>query len=199
MEKDQIVRGSGMIVMGGSAGSLDALINILGRLHPMFSIPMLIITHRNTQHESLLSELLSVRSGLIVKEVEEKETIRRGIIYVAPADYHVLVEKDKSFSLDYSEKEQHSRPSIDVSFYSASMVFGHELTGIILSGANSDGAEGQLMIKKAGGYTIVQDPLEATIDHMPRKAIRSSNPDLVTSVAGIANYLNQLDPKPSDI
>jgi len=153
---------------------------------------MLIVLHRTTQQDSLLTEVLKPRSHLKVKEVEEKELIVPGYLYIAPADYHVLIENEKTFSLDYSEKVEYSRPSIDVSFKSASDVFGSKLICILLSGANADGAAGMEFAKANGGFTIAQDPAEAVVDYMPRQAIKKKSVDLVLTTNEIADCLNQL-------
>ncbi len=178
-----------LIVIGGSSGSLEVILDILPRLPKSFPVPMLFVMHRNNSSDSLLRDLLARKSSLTVKEVEEKEEIVRGTIYLAPADFHVLIERDGSFSLDYSEKINYSRPSIDVTFMSAAEIFGARLTGILLSGANDDGARGMQVIKEKGGTTIVQDPAEAGVDMMPKEAIRRSVIDQVLTVAGIGDYL----------
>ncbi|MGY0039472.1 chemotaxis protein CheB [Pedobacter sp. NJ-S-72] len=105
------------LIIGGSAGSLDVLLKVLPALDDTLSFPIIIVVHRKHGADSLLPELLSGRTDLIVKEIDEKEPIRAGTIYVAPSDYHTLIEKDKSFSLDYSEKINYSRPAIDATFH----------------------------------------------------------------------------------
>ncbi len=168
-----------LIAIGGSSGSLEVILHILARLPADYPLAILLVIHRGNSPESVLTDLLLVKSNLPVREVEEKDRIRPACVYLAPADFHVLIEKDKSFSLDYSEKLNFSRPSIDVSFISAAIVFGRSLTGILLSGANDDGAEGLRQIKEQGGYTIVQDPEEAAVGHMPNKARLKSKIDEV--------------------
>ncbi|HEY4936668.1 MAG TPA: chemotaxis protein CheB, partial [Puia sp.] len=138
--------------------------------------------------------LLKLKSKLPVKEVEEKELISPAHVYLAPADYHVLVERDKTFSLDYSEKLNFSRPSIDVSFISAATVYGKKLTGILLSGANEDGAEGLRVIKEQGGHTIIQDLDDAVVDYMPKHASMKSRIDEVLNTEEITHYLISLIP-----
>ena len=178
-----------LIVIGGSSGSLEVILEILPRLPTSFPVPMLFVMHRNNSADSLLRDLLARKSALIVKEVEEKEEIVRGTIYLAPADFHVLIERDGSFSLDYSEKINYSRPSIDVTFISAAEIFGPRLTGILLSGANDDGSRGMEVIKEKGGTTIVQDPADAGVDMMPKEAIRRSEIDHILTTAEIGDYL----------
>ena len=147
-----------LLAIGGSAGSLQVVLGLLTTLRAGFPLPIILILHRNSVFESSLEELLATRTDLPIKEVEEKEPILPGILYLSPADYHVLVEKDYTFSLDYSERVQYSRPSIDVSFLSAANVYGRELIGLLLSGGNADGAEGLQYIQEKGGITVVQDP-----------------------------------------
>ena len=188
MEKKQIE----LIVIGGSSGSLDAILNIFTLLNIGFTLPIIIIMHRNNNIDTNLVRVLSTKTHLLVKEADEKEIIRSGIIYLAPPDYHLLIEKDKSLSLDNSEKVQYSRPSIDVTFQSAADIYKNKLLGIILSGANSDGAAGVATIKKNGGKVIIQDPITAQIPYMPQQAIARTKADKILSIHEIAGYLNNL-------
>ncbi len=193
MEKTEINRGS-LIVIGGSSGSLQVIIYILGRLPKDYPIPILLIVHRANSTDSMLLDLLVLKSNITVREVEEKDKIISSCIYLAPADYHVLIEKDETFTLDYSEKLNYSRPSIDVSFISAAEVYGENLTGVLLSGANEDGAEGLREIKERGGHTIIQHPDEAVVNYMPLQASYKSKIDEVLDTEGIARYLISLIP-----
>ena len=188
MEKKQIE----LIVIGGSSGSLDAIFNIFSLLDNGFTIPIIIITHRNSNIDTNLVKVLSTKTYLLVKEADEKDILKQGTIYLAPPDYHLLIEKDKSLSLDNSEKVQFSRPSIDVTFQSAADIFKDKLLGIILSGANSDGAAGVAAIKKNGGLVIVQDPASAQIPYMPQQAIAHTKVDQIISLYEIAGYINNL-------
>ena len=131
-----------LIAIGGSAGALQVILDLLSPLSPSLPIPILIILHRAGPSESGLEELLTVKTRLQCREVEEKEPLLPGTVYICPPDYHVLIEKDHSFSLDYSERVNYSRPSIDVSFRSAADVYGEGLICLLLSGGNADGAEG---------------------------------------------------------
>src|ERR1019366_6769016 len=126
-----------LVVIGGSAGSLQVILSFLAALPADFPLPVLIVLHRNGVFESNLEDLFASRTRAPVKEVEEKELIIPGTIYVCPADYHVLLEKDHSFSLDFSERVHFSRPSIDVTFRSAADSFGEELVALLLSGGNA--------------------------------------------------------------
>jgi len=193
MAKAEVNKGN-LIVIGGSSGSLQVIIYILGRLPNNYPIPVLLIIHRAYSIDSMLLDLLVLKSNMKVCEVEEKEKIVPSCVYLAPADYHVLIEKNETFTLDYSEKLNFSRPSIDVSFISAAKVYGKNLTGILLSGANEDGAEGLKEIKEQGGHTIIQHPDEAVVNYMPLQASYKSEIDEVLDSEGIARYLISLIP-----
>lgn len=192
MEKKGVTPAVQLIIIGGSSGSLKVILELLDLLRPDFNIPVLMVFHRNNQQGSLLTELLSLKTKITVKEVEEKEPILAGKIYIAPQDYHVLVEADKSFSLDYSEKIHFSRPSIDVSFISGAEVYKEHLLCILLSGANADGAEGLEKVKLNRGTTIVQDPEEADVPYMPQQALLKSIIDHTLNTSGIAAFMNKL-------
>lgn len=178
------------LVIGGSAGSLDGILQLLPALKSLTSLAIVLVLHRRTG-ESLLTHLLSERLSWPVKEAEEKEPIIAGTVYIAPADYHLLFEKDKTFSLDYSEKVHYSRPSIDVTFESAADVYGHALLAVLLSGANADGTDGLRSVRAAGGYTIVQDPAEAVVAYMPQHAINNNAVDKVAPVALMAGIIRE--------
>ena len=178
-----------MIVIGGSAGSLQTVFVILNMLPRYFNIPILLVMHRGAGGDSSLEELLRLKSQLIVKEVEEKEPVQAGHLYVCPADYHVLMEPDYCFSLDDSEKVHYSRPSLDVSFSSLADVYREKLMGIVLSGANADGAEGMECIQSRSGTTIVQTPEEATVPYMPEQVLKRIEPDHILKGAGIGQLL----------
>ena len=193
MEEKQITILPKLIAIGGSTGSLEVILNILPHLRHDFNIPILIVLHRMTQQDSSLSDLIASRSNMFVKEVEEKDPVSSGYIYLAPADYHVLIEKERTFSLDFSEKVEYSRPSIDVTFKSASDVYGDGLVCIVLSGANADGADGAAYAKSKGGFIIVEDPMEASVDYMPRQALKTKSVDLVLTTKEIIECLNLLE------
>jgi two-component system, chemotaxis family, protein-glutamate methylesterase/glutaminase len=193
MAKAEVDKGK-LIVIGGSAGSLQVVLYILGHLPNDYPIPVLLIIHRANSNDSMLLNLLGAKSNLTVREVEEKDIIIPSCIYLAPADYHVLIEKDETFTLDYSEKLNYSRPSIDVSFTSAAMIYGKNLIGILLSGANEDGAEGLKEIKEHGGHTIIQDPDDAMVNYMPIQASLKSRIDEVLNTEQITRYLISLIP-----
>ncbi len=181
-----------IVVIGGSAGSLEAIFKLLPLLPPAAGAAFVLVVHRKNDAESLLVGLLSKRTTMPVKEVEDKEQITANTVYIAPPDYHLLIENKKTFSLDGSEKIQYSRPSIDVTFQSVAEVFGSETIGIILSGANADGADGLKTIKDYGGFTIVQDPVSAEVDYMPKKAIERAGPNAVLEAGLIAPLIIKL-------
>ncbi|RYZ28501.1 MAG: chemotaxis protein CheB [Chitinophagaceae bacterium] len=180
-----------LLLIGGSAGSLDVLIQLLPALDKKLDLAIVIVLHRKAG-ESLLVDLLNDKTAWTVKEAEDKEDIQKRTIYVAPPDYHLLIEKDKTLSLDFSEKVHFSRPSIDVSFETAAEAYGSSLMAVLLSGANSDGAEGLRQIKQAGGTTIVQNPKEAAVAYMPQQAIELTKVDYIAGTTEISAIINRL-------
>ncbi len=187
MEKDTI-KGCRLLIIGGSAGSLEALLKILPNLSEI-SFSMVIVLHRKSAEDSTLEELIAAKTAVPVVEVEDKTPMEAGSIYIAPSDYHLLFEKDDTLSLDISEKVNYSRPSIDVAFESAAAVYGPSLAAILLSGANSDGTQGLIAIKNAGGIIIVQNPETAEMPFMPRNAIENTTPDLILDVDGLTEFI----------
>ncbi|MEI9944316.1 MAG: chemotaxis protein CheB [Chitinophagaceae bacterium] len=161
------------IVVGTSAGGLYALTELLQGLPVNYPVPVIVVQHRSKDQRDLLEEVLQSKCVIKIKQADEKENINSGYVYIAPPDYHLLVEDDKTFSLSADEAVRYSRPSIDVLFQSAAMAFKNSLIGIILTGANSDGATGMMTIKKYGGLTIAQDPGEAQFPVMPRASIEN--------------------------
>jgi two-component system chemotaxis response regulator CheB len=192
MEKGKMTADIKMIAIGGSAGSLQVILKMCEYIKPGFPIPVLLILHRHASFPSPLEELLSLKTDLRVREIEEKDKIEPGYIYTCPPDYHVLVEKDHSFSLDDSEKVNYSRPSIDVVFKSASDIYCENLVAILLSGANADGAEGLRHVKKNGGITVIQNPEEAEVPYMPQEALKRLRPDHVLNTSEITGFLDSL-------
>ncbi|HYJ62136.1 MAG TPA: chemotaxis protein CheB [Parafilimonas sp.] len=181
-----------VVVVGGSAGSLDIILKIISNADATGSILYIIVIHRKNDTNSMLTGLFSSRTKLKVKEVEDKDYILPGHIYIAPPDYHLLLENQNTFSLDASEKIYFSRPSIDVTFESVAEIFGASVIGVLLSGANADGAHGLSTIHQAGGFTIVQDPESAEADYMPRQAIDKLKPDIIISADKIPDFLKKL-------
>jgi len=160
-----------IIVIGGSWGGLQASLEILSGLPADFNIPIVLVLHRLKNFDGDLESIYRKKTSLRVMEVDEKESIKGGSLYIAPPNYHVLIEENETFSLDASEPENYSRPSIDVTFNSAAEIYGKKTLGILLSGANKDGSLGLSVIGKKGGIAIVQDPREAEVDTMPQSAI----------------------------
>lgn len=181
-----------ILVIGGSAGSLEVLLHVLPRLNEPLPFPVVVIVHRKYSEASTLVTLLSSKTSIKVKEPEDKEDIAAGTIYLAPADYHLLIEDSKVFSLDYSEKVNYSRPSIDVTFETAAEVYRDGVVGILLSGANSDGVEGLACIRKYRGFVIVQSPETAQTSYMPEQAVKSNQFDEVMDMDKMVDFINGL-------
>jgi two-component system chemotaxis response regulator CheB len=180
------------IVIGSSAGGIKALITVLSALPQDFSLPIMIVQHIHPHSDSYLANLLSMKTGLRVKQADEKEKIKEKTVYIAPPNYHLLVEADKSFALTVDRPVNYSRPSVDVLFESAACVYGTRLIGIILTGANHDGSDGVKFIKKYGGYLIVQDPASAEVDSMPKASIAATTIDTILPLNDIGPFLLQL-------
>lgn len=192
MEENHVKNDYRLIVIGGSAGSLEVILKMLPGLPGQLPVPIVIVLHRKNSNDTLLSDLLSTRTALRVKEAEEKEAIHPGYLYIAPADYHLLIENDYTFSLDDSEKINYSRPSIDATFETAADVYNHSLIAILLSGANTDGVEGLKKIKQAGGLTIVQEPDTAEVSYMPQQAINNVDIDIIADASSMSRVLAEL-------
>lgn len=178
-----------VVIIGGSTGSIEVLLQLLPALQSPLAFSVVIVLHRKNTADSTLANLLSLKTTIPLKEVDDKDIVQPGHIYLAPADYHLLIEMDGSFSLDDSEKVNYSRPSIDVAFESAADVFGPALMGILLSGANADGTNGLKAIKQAGGQVVVQQPETAQVAFMPQQAILRSQPDYILDVPGLIALL----------
>lgn len=180
------------VVIGTSAGGLYALSFILKDLPAAYPIPVIIVQHRSKDQRDLLEEVLQSKCRIRIKQADEKEKIESGVVYIAPPDYHLLVEANKTFSLSSDEPVRYSRPSIDVLFETAAMVFKDSLVGIILTGANNDGAAGTIAVKKCGGLTIAQQPDEAQFSAMPRAAIETRNVKYIKTLTEIQDFLLQI-------
>jgi len=192
MAKDKINTLPELIIIGGSAGSLQVVFFILENCSADFPVPILLVLHRDPQGASKLEELLAGKTKLKVKEIEDKDPIEKGYVYICPADYHTLIEEGDSFSLDYSEKINFSRPSIDVSFRSGADAFGTRLVCILLSGANADGADGLNYVKDKLGITIVHHPEEAIVSYMPEQALLLRKADFVLRKDEIVQFMQRL-------
>ncbi len=180
------------VVMGVSAGGLEALRIILADLPQEFGLPIAIVQHRGASADSFLAEYLDKICALTVLEAEDKMPMEAGHVYLAPAGYHLLIEPDASFSLSLDERVNYSCPAIDVLFESAADVFEGALIGVVLTGANADGALGLKKIKAQGGFSIVQNPATALASAMPAAAIAATQADFVGELAQIGTKLAQL-------
>lgn len=178
--------------MGTSAGGLFVLTTLLQKLPADYPLPIIIVQHRAKDQKNLLEEVLQSKCKIQIKQADEKETIQGGKVYIAPPDYHLLIERDFTLSLSADELVRFSRPSIDVLFESAAPVFGEKLIGIILTGASNDGSSGIKAIARNGGLTIAQDPAEAEYPYMPKSAIDTKKIDKVWLLGEIQNFLLKL-------
>jgi two-component system chemotaxis response regulator CheB len=180
------------VVLGVSAGGLEALRTLLPVLPPSFPLPLAIVQHLGSHSDGFLAEFLDRLSRIRVKEAEDKEPFRPGAAYLAPPGHHLLVERDRSLALSVDARVNHSCPSVDVLFESAAEAFGPALIGIVLTGANGDGAEGLKTIRARGGLAIVQDPRDAQSPAMPRAALAAAGADHVLPLDQIAPLLVRL-------
>lgn len=183
------------VVIGVSAGGLSALTRILRVLPANYSVPIIVVQHRSRDERSLLEEVLQNKCKIAIRQAEEKEHIKGGAVYLAPPDYHLLVEKNGTFSLSYDAPVNFSRPSIDVLFETAADVYQDKLLGIVLTGANNDGSLGVRRIGQRGGSTIAQDPATAEYPEMPRAAIRTGAIQQIMDLDSIAIHLLKLAEK----
>ncbi|MBS0419342.1 MAG: chemotaxis protein CheB [Proteobacteria bacterium] len=177
------------IVVGASAGGVEALGLILPALPAAFRPSLLIVLHLPRERPSLLVEIYEKRCALPIREADDKEPIEPGTVYFAPPDYHMLVERNRQIALSTEEPVHYSRPSVDVLFESAADVYGNRLLGVILTGANQDGAAGLHAIHRAGGVTVVQQPDSAKVPLMIVSALQRNPADFVLSLPDIAALL----------
>jgi two-component system, chemotaxis family, protein-glutamate methylesterase/glutaminase len=181
------------IVIGASAGGIEALSVLLPALPAVFEPSLFIVLHLPRERPSLLVEIFRTRCALPVREAEDKEPVAPGTIYFAPPDYHLLVEKNRQLALSADEPVHYSRPSIDVLFESAADAYGERLLGIILSGGNEDGSAGLQAVHKAGGVTVVQQPDNAKVPVMVVSALQRGRVDFVLPLDEIAALLRRLE------
>jgi two-component system, chemotaxis family, protein-glutamate methylesterase/glutaminase len=181
------------VVIGASAGGVDALVELLPALPVSPKLAAVCILHVPSDRESRLAELFDARLGLPVREATDKASVEPGTLYFAGAGYHLSIETDRVFSLSCEPPVRYARPAIDVLMESAADAYGPALAGILLTGANADGAEGMQRIRQRGGLTIVQDPIEAQAATMPEKAISLCAPHLVLPLADIRALLPLLE------
>ena len=177
------------VAIGASAGAVQALLHILPALPAAFPLPVLIVVHVPPDRANALVPLFQSKCEVIVKEAEDKERVAPGVVYFAPSDYHLLVEADGALSLSLDEPVNLSRPSIDVLLESAADAFGEGLIGVVLTGANDDGAAGLKAVSEAGGVAIVEDPQAAFVATMPQAALRAAPAARVMSLDALRDHL----------
>jgi len=180
------------LLIGASAGGIDALLRILPGLAPDCGFPVVIVLHLPDDRASRLAEVFGQHLALPVRQAEDKAELQAGCVYFAPPGYHLSIENEGCFSLSQEDPVHFSRPAIDVLMASAADAYGAQACGIVLTGASCDGAAGLAAIGAAGGLTAVQDPLEAEIATMPNAAIRLRAPDLVLNLAALRALLASL-------
>ncbi len=181
------------IVVGVSAGGLKALSVLLPGLPAGFSVPIAIVQHlRPERGEGFMIKHLNSLSRILIKEADEKESLLPGVAYIAPPDHHLHIEQDRTFGLSVDPPVNYARPSIDVLFESAACVYENELIGIVLTGANNDGAAGLVAVKQRGGLTVVEDPATAKTRTMPQAALEAAGPDYIRSISDIPKLLTEL-------
>ncbi len=178
-----------MILMGASVGGYKAVSAVLSPLPGDFAIPIVVIHHQRADSDDYIIQALDKTCPLKVKFAEDKEMPQPANVYLAPPDYHLVFEKNGQFSLSHSEPVNHSRPSIDVTFISAAKVFGAQAVGVIMTGANHDGAEGLRLIGEYGGLTIVQNPKTAVSATMPIAALAKTHVDHIIRLDQIGPFL----------
>ncbi|MDW7690317.1 chemotaxis protein CheB [Flammeovirgaceae bacterium SG7u.111] len=181
------------IAIGGSAGSFQPITKILASLPKDFPLPIFLCLHRLKHVRHGFVEALTIKSVKPVSEPYDKEMIKRGLVYLAPANYHMSIELGNSFSLTTEELVNNSRPAIDITLESAAYAYRDKLIGILLSGANKDGAYGMKRIKERGGTTVIQDPEESMINTMPSAAQAMTQIDYVLQTDQIIKFLLELD------
>lgn len=180
------------VVVGCSAGGVQALGVLLAGISPQLPVPMIIVCHTGSEDVEMLCEVLALKSMLPVQEASERHAPQSGNVYVAPAGYHLLLEVDGCFALSVDARVCYSRPSIDVLFEAAAQRYRQRLVGVVLTGANEDGAKGLKAIRERGGTALVQDPTTSVASAMPEAALRIAGADAVLPLADIAPFLNRL-------
>ncbi|HUQ79541.1 MAG TPA: chemotaxis protein CheB [Gemmatimonadaceae bacterium] len=181
-------------MIGTSWGGLSAVSTVVADLPSTFALPLVVVQHRSPDAPGLLADLLQLRTRLTVVEVEDKQPVLPGHVFIAPPNYHLLVDRGV-FSLTTDAPVRYSRPSIDVTLMAAADEYGRHTIGVVLTGANEDGALGLKRIADRGGYTIVQDPATAESPVMPQAALRSVPRSRVIPLARIAGHLVTIAPR----
>ena len=179
------------LVIGASAGAVEALSQLLPVVPRAARIPIVIVVHLPPNRASLLPELFGGRCAARVLEAEDKLPVSAGCIWFAPPNYHLLIETDHTFSLSTEPPLNFSRPSIDVLFESAADAYGRKLGAVVLTGGNDDGAQGARAVRREGGLVVVQDPHGADAEQMPNAAISSADPQIIATLPQIADLILQ--------
>jgi two-component system chemotaxis response regulator CheB len=182
------------IVLGASAGGVQALSELLPALPGSAQVSVFVVLHLPRDRPSLLAEVFSHKCALTVREAQDKEPVAPGTVYFAPANYHLLIDEGPQLALSVDELVHHSRPSIDVLFESAAEIYRERLLGVILTGANEDGAAGLAAVHDAGGITVIQEPQSAQASLMVLSALRRRCPDLVLPLGEIGQLFGSLAP-----
>ena len=180
------------VVIGGSAGGVEGLTAIFAALPSDFELPVLVVQHLHPSDDGAFARHLALITRLPVVEPCDKERIERGRVYAAPANYHMLVDRNGTISLSVDEKVNWSRPSIDVLFESAAIAWGEAVIAVLLSGASADGAKGMRSVREAGGLTIAQDPDDAGYPFMPQSAIDAGGVGEILGLKEIGQRLIEL-------
>jgi two-component system chemotaxis response regulator CheB len=179
---ESLTRGIDAVVIGASAGGIEVLSVLLAMIPADCRVSFFVVLHIPRERPSLLPELFACRCALPVREAEDKEPVQPGTVYFAPPDYHMLIDRGPAVALSGDEPVHFSRPSIDVLFDAAADIYGERLMGVILTGANQDGAEGLAAIGRAGGRTVVQEPGSAAVAFLPHAALKAGPVDAVLSI-----------------
>ena len=180
------------LMIGGSAGSFQVIVHILSNLPENYHLPIFLSLHRLKHVRTGFVEALSIKSKIKIVEPHDRQAAKPGVAYLAPANYHMLIDVDRRIVLSTGPQVNHSRPSIDLSFKTAAEAYRDKLIAVILSGANKDGAYGLKKVADYGGFTVVQDPKDSQIGTMPNSALNLVKPDKILNVNEISKFLNQL-------
>lgn len=184
--------GPRLVVIGGSAGSIEALRQLLERLPPTIDAAIAIVVHVSPSAPSLLPQVLGGYTTMPVIEALDKTPLQRGRILVGPPDYHLLIERNFTVALSRDPEVHFSRPAIDVLFHAAADAGGRRTVGVLLTGGNADGARGLRKIQDRGGLVAVQDPASAVSPEMPLAGLTATNPDLVAEPRALGQWLATL-------
>ena len=183
------LRQTEVILIGGSAGSFTPIFNIIRSLPKDYDHAIVVVIHRGKNNFSDIENLFNDNCRISVSEITDKDKITAGKVYIAPANYHTLIEKNKTFALDVSEPVWYSKPSIDVTLDSAANIYGDKCAAVLFSGANQDGAEGLLKLRKRGALTIIQDPKDAEMSAMPQAAVDVDAGEFILKTNQILNLM----------